>query len=99
MLAPAVIGLSTLAMMQSIGNVAAFNPSILDVQTYDNTHSGGDIRKSVRMGLIFGGSVSLAVGVGASMAARSKWPLVGAVIGLVVIGSAYEWALRHKEEA
>lgn len=98
-LSPAVVGVTTLAIAQAVGNVAAFNPSILDVQTYDNTHSGGDVKKSVRTGLIFGGAISLAVGTGASLATGSWWPLIGSIVGLIIIGAAYEWALRHQGEA
>ena len=96
---PAIVGLTTLSVAQAIGNVAAFNPSLLDVQTYDDNHAGGDVRKSVRMGMVLGGAVSLAVGLGASIATKSKWPLVGTLGGLLIIALAYEWALRHQADA
>lgn len=96
---PAVIGVTTLAIAQTVGNVAAFGPSILDVQTYDNTYAGGDVKKSVRLALAMGGGLGVAMGAGGSLATGSWWPLIGAVAGLVLIWAAYEWAIRHQSEA
>lgn len=90
------MGVTALCVADAAGMIAAFNPPMFTVRTL-NGGVAGDSEKSIRLGLILGSAVSLVVGAGGTIATGSWWPLVGTILGLIVICASQEWALRNPQ--
>lgn len=53
--------------------------------------------KGLRHALLAGGGIAGAVGIAASVGTGSSAPLVGAMLGAVMIALIYEWAIRSRK--
>lgn len=88
-----VVGLAILAAGEVPNFLAGMLPSLFTIQSF----SGGreEARKSFRKGELVGSAMSLAVGLGASLASNSPLPLIATAVVLAGLIGMYEYAMAH----
>jgi hypothetical protein len=93
-------GLTLLAMSEVPNFLAGMAPSLYTLQhmTGKSAEHGQEARASMMRAYVVGGSLSLAVGAGASLVSRSWLPILGTVAVFVVLVAQYEWALTNPHE-
>ena len=94
---PAALGGITLLTMGDVAAfMSAFCPSIFTVRTFRADPSkSGSTAQDIYIGMAISGALTVMVALGASMAAESWWPLLGATATEIAILAAYWWALQH----
>lgn len=90
------MGLAALASGDAAAFLSGVNPSLFTIRTFQNDWgTSGDIR----VGMILGNALALAVGFGATLVSQSWWPFVFTLSVAAVLDAAYEWALRNPRNA
>ncbi len=85
------IGLMLLAAAEVPNFLAGLLPSLFTIRTF---RRDPDTLDALRRGELIGSALALTVGAGASLVARSPWPLVACGAVLAVLLYEYERAIR-----
>ena len=86
------IALALLSAAEVPNFLAGLLPSLMTIRRF----GAEDLdRKALRQGEMLGSVLSITVGAGASLAARSWLPFLATMVVLVVLLAAYESAIRH----
>ena len=86
------LGLVILAISEVPNFLAGVLPSLFTIRTFSDDP---EKVKALRHGELVGGTMSLAVGAGASLVSRSPVPFVGCAATLAVFLWQYEQAIRN----
>jgi hypothetical protein len=86
------LGLTILAVSEVPNFLAGMCPSLFTIRTFSDDP---EKVKALRHGEIIGGAMSLAVGLGASLVAKSRVPFFACLVTLFVLVLAYEHAIRN----
>jgi hypothetical protein len=87
---PVAIGLLLVASLIA-GGFLGLLPSITDVR---GSGPGSEVAHDLHTGLTLGAVILVALGLVATYAEKSAWPLVGVGIVAAVVVATYEWMLR-----
>ena len=92
-----VLTLSVLAAGDASNFFASACPSYFTTRTFRS--KGGpqaeNTKRDLRIGMVVGGSMSLAVGGAVTVVAKSWWPLVFTAAGCAIMVGMYEHALAN----
>lgn len=86
------IALALLAAAEVPNFMAGLLPSLMTIRRFGAEDAD---RKALRQGEVLGGTLSLVVGVGASLASHSWLPFAATMVVLVVLLFSYETAIRN----
>lgn len=89
------VGMTLLAMSEVPNFMAGLLPSLMTIKRFASDEA--DVT-ALRRGELIGGTMSLAVGVGASLAVGSPWPAIGTIVTLIIFLSQYETAIRNPHQ-
>lgn len=90
---PAEVGVVLLVAAEAPQAYSAFLPSIMTIRTFVGDEGAvADIREGELLGSVF----VAGIGVVGSMLAGSPWPVVVAILTIVVMVGIYEYALNGR---
>ncbi len=93
-------GLSALLAADAAAFLSGVNPSLFTIRTFRSkgTAEAEATKGDILAGIAIGSTLALVAGVGGSAVTESWWPLVATVISLLVLDSAYLWALASPHD-
>lgn len=86
-----VVGVAAVSIAATAPIMGMFLPNVYEVRSGNVSVDG----KGIRHALILGGGVAVGVGLAASTGTGSAAPIIGAMLGVVLIACVYEWSMRN----
>lgn len=93
-----VAGISALVAADAAAFMSAFCPSLFTIRAFrstGNTLVAEETAADLYRGMVLGAALTLITGFGGSAVTQSYWPLTSAVVTLLVLCAAYQWAISN----
>lgn len=89
-------GLAALVVGDVFSTLAGVNPSVFTIRAFRSDYAHADkTAGDIHIGMVFGSVVSMVVALGATLVARSWWPVAIGAGAVTAADLMYEWAVRN----